>query len=144
MDGLEERRNVFVIAATNRPDIIDPAMLRPGRLDKLLYVPLPTSGDRLSILKTLTRKIPLDKDVIMKTIALDKRGDGFSGADLAALVREAQMSAIKNSQEVKDLTVTAKDFMNAFGKVFASVSKKDEKTYLELEKSLRNSRSHLN
>jgi len=46
MDGLDERRDVFVIAATNRPDIIDPAMLRPGRLDKLLYVPLPTSGDR--------------------------------------------------------------------------------------------------
>ncbi len=50
MDGLDERRDVFVIAATNRPDIIDPAMLRPGRLDKLLYVPLPTSDDRFSIL----------------------------------------------------------------------------------------------
>jgi ribosome biogenesis ATPase len=50
MDGLDERRDVFVIAATNRPDIIDPAMLRPGRLDKLLYVPLPTNEDRLSIL----------------------------------------------------------------------------------------------
>jgi ribosome biogenesis ATPase len=50
MDGLDERRDVFVIAATNRPDIIDPAMLRPGRLDKLLYVPLPTNEDRHSIL----------------------------------------------------------------------------------------------
>ena len=50
MDGLDERRDVFVIAATNRPDIIDPAMLRPGRLDKLLYVPLPTNEERLSIL----------------------------------------------------------------------------------------------
>lgn len=50
MDGLDERRDVFVIAATNRPDIIDPAMLRPGRLDKLLYVPLPTNEDRFSIL----------------------------------------------------------------------------------------------
>ncbi len=50
MDGLDERKDVFVIAATNRPDIIDPAMLRPGRLDKLLYVPLPTNEDRLSIL----------------------------------------------------------------------------------------------
>jgi len=53
MDGLDERRNVFVIAATNRPDIIDKAMLRPGRLDKLLYVPLPNEKDRLSILETL-------------------------------------------------------------------------------------------
>lgn len=54
MDGLEDRKGVFVIAATNRPDIIDPAMLRPGRLDKLLYVPLPTKEDRLQILKTVT------------------------------------------------------------------------------------------
>ena len=59
LDGLESRRSVFVIAATNRPDIIDPAMLRPGRLDKLLYVPLPGPADRSSILKTLTRKTPL-------------------------------------------------------------------------------------
>lgn len=73
MDGLDERRNVFVIAATNRPDIIDPAMLRPGRLDKLLYVPLPTPEDRLSILKTITRSVPLGKDVLFKPIAYDKR-----------------------------------------------------------------------
>ena len=69
MDGLDERRDVFVIAATNRPDIIDPAMLRPGRLDKLLYVPLPTKDDKLSILKTLGRKVPLAKDVVLKTVA---------------------------------------------------------------------------
>lgn len=59
MDGLDERKDVFVIAATNRPDIIDPAMLRPGRLDKLLYVPLPTKDDRHQILRTITRKIPV-------------------------------------------------------------------------------------
>ena len=63
MDGLDDRKNVFVIAATNRPDMIDPAMLRPGRLDKLLYVPLPTKDDRLSILKTITRNVPMSKDV---------------------------------------------------------------------------------
>lgn len=73
MDGLEERRDVFVIAATNRPDIIDPAMLRPGRLDKLLYVPLPTPDDRFSILKTVTRNVPLSKDVQIKTIAFDRK-----------------------------------------------------------------------
>ena len=71
MDGLEERRGVFVIAATNRPDIIDPAMLRPGRLDKLLYVPLPTKEDRFSILKTVCRSIPLAEDVDLKRIAVD-------------------------------------------------------------------------
>ena len=63
MDGLDERRDVFVIAATNRPDIIDPAMLRPGRLDKLLYVPLPTNDDRFSILQTVTRSLPISEDV---------------------------------------------------------------------------------
>ena len=89
MDGLDERRDVFVIAATNRPDIIDPAMLRPGRLDKLLYVPLPHKDDRLSILKTLTRKIPLAKDVLLKSIAYTDSCEGYSGADLSALVREA-------------------------------------------------------
>ena len=59
MAGLEDRKGVFVIAATNRPDIIDPAMLRPGRLDKLLYVPLPTKEDRQQILETLTKKAPI-------------------------------------------------------------------------------------
>lgn len=59
MDGLDERKGVFVIAATNRPDIIDPAMLRPGRLDKLLYVPLPNNDDRHSILNTVCKKVPL-------------------------------------------------------------------------------------
>jgi ribosome biogenesis ATPase len=69
MDGLDERRDVFVIAATNRPDIIDPAMLRPGRLDKLLYVPLPTNEDRFSILQTITRYLPVGEDINLKQIA---------------------------------------------------------------------------
>lgn len=89
MDGLEDRKGVFVIAATNRPDIIDPAMLRPGRLDKLLYVPLPTKDDRHSILKTLTKKLPMDESVQLRLIAHSEHCDGFSGADLSALVREA-------------------------------------------------------
>ena len=82
---------MFVIAATNRPDIIDPAMLRPGRLDKLLYVPLPTKDDRLSILKTVTVKLPLDQECRDKLmgIAYHQSCEGFSGADLSALVREA-------------------------------------------------------
>lgn len=89
MDGLDDRRNVFVIAATNRPDIIDPAMLRPGRLDKLLYVPLPTNEDRLSILTTVTRSLPLSKDVNLRDIAFSHQCEGYSGADISALVREA-------------------------------------------------------
>lgn len=73
MDGLEDRKQVFVIAATNRPDILDPAMLRPGRLDQLLLVPLPSPEDRLDILRTITRKTPLAEDVDLTRIAMDKR-----------------------------------------------------------------------
>lgn len=72
LDGLDDRRNVFVIAATNRPDIIDPAMLRPGRLDKLLYVPLPTNEDRLQILETVTRRLPVCEDVQLREIAFSQ------------------------------------------------------------------------
>ena len=73
MDGLEDRKQVFVIAATNRPDIIDPAMLRPGRLDQLLLVPLPSQTDRLDILRTITKKTPLADDVDLEKIAFDER-----------------------------------------------------------------------
>ena len=73
MDGLEDRKQVFVIAATNRPDIIDPAMLRPGRLDQLLLVPLPSREDRLDILRTITKKTPLADDVDLEKIAYDVR-----------------------------------------------------------------------
>ncbi|KAF9585920.1 hypothetical protein BGW38_000036 [Lunasporangiospora selenospora] len=95
LDGMENRAAVYVIAATNRPDIIDPAMLRPGRLDKLLYVQLPTKEERLEILHTLSRKTPLASDVSMDMVAFDKRCENFSGADLASLVREAGMSALR-------------------------------------------------
>lgn len=95
MDGLEARRDVFVIAATNRPDIIDPAMLRPGRLDKLLYVPLPTPTERTAILATHTRSTPLSPDVDISAIATSDASSRFSGADLAALVREASVAALK-------------------------------------------------
>lgn len=82
MDGLEDRKQVFVIAATNRPDIIDPAMLRPGRLDTLLLVPLPSEDDRYDILKTITKHSPLAPDVDLQRIARDKRCEvcfDFSG-----------------------------------------------------------------
>ncbi|ORZ27446.1 P-loop containing nucleoside triphosphate hydrolase protein [Lobosporangium transversale] len=97
LDGMENRSAVYVIAATNRPDIIDPAMLRPGRLDKLLYVQLPTMEERLDILQTLARKTPLASDVQLQMVASDERCENFSGADLASLVREAGMSALRTT-----------------------------------------------
>jgi len=131
MDGLEERVGVFIIAATNRPDIIDPAMLRPGRLDKLLYVPLPSPEDRLSILKTCVKKVPLADDVDLERIARSPQCEGYSGADLSALTREAQLCALKtvmdrNCDETSNLKITELDFDLALTKVFPSVSKKDE------------------
>lgn len=125
MDGLEERVGVFVIAATNRPDIIDPAMLRPGRLDKLLYVPLPNPDDRLQILKTCCKKVPLAEDVNLDKIANSHLLEGFSGADLSALTREAQLNALRlklHLNSTEKVTVTQEDFNMALTKVFPSVS----------------------
>ena len=146
MDGLDERRDVFVIAATNRPDIIDPAMLRPGRLDKLLYVPLPTAEDRFSILQTLTRTLPLETGLQFRQIAFSAQCDGYSGADLSALVREAQLNALKgnlSSSSTEMIYIGLRDFTVALQRVFPSVSKKDELAYQHLEKTLRKSRSHI-
>uniref|UniRef100_A0A673C2W7 AAA+ ATPase domain-containing protein n=1 Tax=Sphaeramia orbicularis TaxID=375764 RepID=A0A673C2W7_9TELE len=98
MDGVETRRQVFIMAATNRPDIIDPAILRPGRLDKTLYVGLPPPADRHAILVTITKggtKPHLDQDVSLEEIANDERCDCFTGADLTALVREASVNALR-------------------------------------------------
>ena len=97
LDGLEDRQGVYVVAATNRPDAIDPAMLRPGRLDKPLLVDLPTEGERFEILKTIARKSPLGADVVLETVARDKRTDCFSGADLNALLREATTAALRRA-----------------------------------------------
>ena len=102
LDGLEARKDVYIIAATNRLELIDDAMLRPGRLGKLLYVPLPNAADRISILRALTRKVALDPTlpseggVDVAKIGSDPRTEGFSGADLAALVREAGLAVIRD------------------------------------------------
>lgn len=95
IDGTESRQGVYIIAATNRPDIIDPALLRPGRLDKTLYVPLPSPEGRVHILRALTRATPLAPDVDLQTIGLDAHCTGFSGADMASVVREAAVLTIK-------------------------------------------------
>ncbi|KAJ3610691.1 hypothetical protein NHX12_022783, partial [Muraenolepis orangiensis] len=155
MDGLETRKQVFIMAATNRPDIIDPAVLRPGRLDKTLYVSLPPPADRHAILLTITKggtRPPLEKDVNLEEIAHDERCDCFTGADLSALVREASVNALRahlkfrpsllpsghtfSSGPVVDIRVTKQNFDDAFKKVRPSVSKKDRLMYERLKESL--------
>lgn len=95
MDGMNAKKNVFVIGATNRPDQIDPAVLRPGRLDQLIYVPLPDEPARLSILKAQLRNTPLEPGLDLEKIA--KTTDGFSGADLSYIVQRSAKFAIKES-----------------------------------------------
>ena len=150
MDGLEDRKQIFIIAATNRPDIIDPAMLRPGRLDKLLYVPLPDYEDRCSILSTITKNLKLDKDINFDNINNDKRMEGFSGADIAALVREAQLHALKRlnqkekeNEEINEFNINMSDFEYSLNNILPSVSLNDKKKYENLKKKLQESRSHL-
>uniref|UniRef100_A0AAQ6A6G8 Transitional endoplasmic reticulum ATPase n=1 Tax=Amphiprion ocellaris TaxID=80972 RepID=A0AAQ6A6G8_AMPOC len=87
MDGMSSKKNVFIIGATNRPDIIDPAILRPGRLDQLIYIPLPDEKSRISILKANLRKSPISKDVDLDFLA--KMTNGFSGADLTEICQRA-------------------------------------------------------
>ncbi|KAJ8418316.1 hypothetical protein AAFF_G00140250 [Aldrovandia affinis] len=153
MDGLETRRQVFIMAATNRPDIIDPAVLRPGRLDKTLYVGLPPPPDRHAILLTITKggtKPQLEADLNLEEIAHDERCDCFTGADLAALVREASINALRKhlqfhtsstyhtipSGPLVDIRVSRQNFDEAFKKVRPSVSKKDRMMYELLRESL--------
>ncbi|XP_026535767.1 nuclear valosin-containing protein-like [Notechis scutatus] len=146
MDGLESRRQVFIMAATNRPDIIDPAILRPGRLDKTLYVGLPPPLDRLAILKTITKDgtvPPLDIDVHLEEIAYNPSCDCFTGADLSALVREASVCALKQQMTMfspanknREIKVGKKHFEEAFKKVKSSITPKDQIMYEELRQSL--------
>lgn len=97
MDGMSSKKNVFIIGATNRPDIIDPAILRPGRLDQLIYIPLPDEKSRMSILKANLRKSPISKDVDLDFLA--KMTNGFSGADLTEICQRACKLAIRESIE---------------------------------------------
>ena len=97
MDGMNAKKNVFIIGATNRPDQIDPAILRPGRLDQLIYVPLPDEEGRLSILSAQLRKTPLEPGLDLRAIA--KLTNGFTGADLSYIVQRAAKFAIKESIE---------------------------------------------
>jgi cell division protease FtsH len=118
MDGFEGNEGVIIIAATNRPDVLDPALLRPGRFDRQVVVPLPDVKGRLEILKVHTKGIPLDENVNLEHIA---RGTpGFSGADLANLVNEAALLAARKSKT----KVENVDFESAKDKVLMGVERK--------------------
>ncbi len=124
LDGLVELHNVTVIAATNRPDMVDPALLRPGRFDRLIYVPLPDREARLQILKIHTKGKPLANDVSLEELA--DRLDGYTGADIAAVANEAAIRAIRDyvekggsldEKKVKAIRITAGHFQRAIERI---------------------------
>jgi transitional endoplasmic reticulum ATPase len=125
MDGLITLEDIVVIAATNRPDIVDPAVLRPGRFDRLIYVPEPDEKGRLQIFKIYTKGMPLAKDVNLTQLATSTRN--YSGADIEALCRETAMYALRKDINAKE--VTMKDFEEALKKAGPSVSLDMEKWY---------------
>ena len=118
MDGFDSNEGIILIAATNRPDILDSALLRPGRFDRRVVVNMPDVKGREDILKVHVRKIPLDKDVDLKVLA--RSTPGFSGADLANLVNEAALLAARNGQD----RVMMMDMESAKDKVLMGVERK--------------------
>jgi transitional endoplasmic reticulum ATPase len=118
MDGLVTLENVTVLAATNRPDILDPALLRPGRFDRIIYVPPPNQEARKEILKIHTRNMPLAEDVDLDELA--KITEGYSGSDLEAVVREAAMIALRRNIEANK--VEKAHFLEALKKIKPSIN----------------------
>ncbi|MDL2407763.1 CDC48 family AAA ATPase [Rhizobium calliandrae] len=133
MDGLEDMRGVVVMAATNRPNLLDPALLRPGRFDELVYVPVPTLIGRRKILGIHTAKMPLSGDINLDELA--ERTERFTGADLEDLTRRAGLIALRISPDAR--SVTKEDFMKALQEVRPSVTSEVEREYEEMLKTLR-------
>jgi transitional endoplasmic reticulum ATPase len=133
MDGLVSLEDVVIIAATNRPDIIDPAILRPGRFDRLIYVPEPEQDSRLSIFKIYTRHMPLAKDVDLNQLSnLTKK---YSGADIEAVCREAGLNALRRDINANEVVVD--DFKKAIEKIVPSVLPNMEAWYRNFMKNAR-------
>jgi transitional endoplasmic reticulum ATPase len=133
MDGLEELQNVVVIGATNRPTLIDPALLRPGRFDELIYVGTPDTAGRRRILAIHTRRMPLADDVNLESLA--QRTDRFTGADLEDLVRRAGLTALRRGLE--EAKVTMADFEVALSETRASVTTEMLEEYDRIQDTLK-------
>ncbi|MHA1485232.1 MAG: AAA family ATPase, partial [Candidatus Thorarchaeota archaeon] len=125
LDGMQTLQNVLVIGATNRADILDPAVLRPGRFDAIVFVPPPDKAALIEILKVHTKSMPLADDVDLEAIA--DMVEGFSGADIEGLTREAAMAAVRDDWKAKP--VTMKHFEEAMQEVRPSISSDDIKRY---------------
>ncbi len=142
LDGLEELKDVVVIAATNRPDMVDPALLRPGRIERHIYIPPPDKDARKEIFRIHTRDMPLAEDVSLDELA--EKTEGYSGADIEAICREAGMQAIREfirnngsenlKESVKRIKVHKRHFEKAMEKVKPSLTKEDIEKYEQIVK----------
>ena len=129
IDGLQELNDVIVIGATNRPDIVDPALLRPGRFDRVVLTPVPDDKSRLQILKIHTKNIPITPDVDLNVIA--EKTPNYVGADLESLCREAAIIALRKDMNTKKVNMA--DFNEALKKVKPSITTEDIKRYEDIE-----------
>ena len=135
MDGVEDRKGVIIVASTNRPDILDPALLRPGRFDRIVYVHPPNKKGREKILEVHTKDMPLSEEVKLKMSDFAEQSDGYSGADLENVVREAGMQAIREKLEDFDY-VELSHFEYAFKKIPPSLTPKLIQKYNEIADKL--------
>ncbi|MBN1216169.1 MAG: CDC48 family AAA ATPase [Candidatus Lokiarchaeota archaeon] len=138
MDGIENRKGIVTIASTNRPDIVDPAFLRPGRFDRLIYVEAPDLKARLKILKVHTKNMPLAEDVSLQVLA--EKTEGYSGADLENLCREAGMQAIR--EKMNDLDkIENHHFDRAILKIKSTLSREIVEKYEAIAKKISESKN---
>jgi len=133
LDGIESLKGVIFIAATNRPDLLDPAMLRPGRIDKIIFVGAPDEKAREEIFKVHLKDVPLAKSFNLKEIIQQTKG--YSGADILGLVREAALMSLKESK-MKPGEVSKKHFETAMQKILPSLSEQTEENYEQFRKKL--------
>ena len=138
MDGIENRKGIVTIASTNRPDIVDPAFLRPGRFDRLIYVKDPDYEARLKILEVHTMNMPLAEDVSLKNIA--QNTVGYSGADLENVCREAGMQAIREKMENLE-KIEKKHFAFSLSKIKSTIPKEIVDRYENIAKQITESRN---
>ncbi|MEM4280579.1 MAG: CDC48 family AAA ATPase [Candidatus Caldarchaeum sp.] len=139
MDGMQTLKGVVVMGATNRPDILDPALLRPGRFDRVLYVPPPDKTARLAIFRIHTREMPLDEDVNLETLA--SVTEGYTGADIEAVVREAAMLAARENLEAKK--VSMRHFEKALTKIKPSVGAEEKAEYDRIVSNFKKSMAYI-
>ncbi len=138
MDGIENRKGIVIIASTNRPDIVDPAFLRPGRFDRLIFVEAPDYNARLKILKVHSKYMPLSEDISLENIA--QKTEGYSGADLENVCREAGMQAIREKMTTLD-RIENKHFDFALSKIKSTLPKEIIDRYENMAKQLTESRN---